>query len=122
MIDVLVELPAQTAIFVDYDGSLAPIVDRPDDAVALPAAVEALRGLVARFGRVGVVSGRTIDFLADRLDVPASWSPVSTGWRRSSTASGGSTPASSPTGRPSPRLPKKRRPGSRVCSSNARRA
>ena len=70
MIDALVERPGETAVFVDYDGSLAPIVDRPEDAVALPDAVEALRGLVPRLGRVGIVSGRTIEFLAGRLDVP----------------------------------------------------
>ena len=40
MIDALVERPAETAIFVDYDGSLAPIVATPDDAVALPAAID----------------------------------------------------------------------------------
>jgi trehalose 6-phosphate phosphatase len=70
MIDALTERPGETAIFVDYDGSLAPIVDRPDEAVALPAAVDALRGLVGLVGRIGIVSGRPIEFLARRVDVP----------------------------------------------------
>lgn len=70
MIDALVERPAETAIFVDYDGSLAPIVASPDDAVALPAAIEALRRLVGRVGRVGIVSGRPVEFLARHVDVP----------------------------------------------------
>jgi trehalose 6-phosphate phosphatase len=70
MIDALVERPAETAIFVDYDGSLAPIVATPDEAVALPAAIDALRGLVGRVGRVGIVSGRPVEFLARQVDVP----------------------------------------------------
>jgi trehalose 6-phosphate phosphatase len=70
MIDALVERPAETALFVDYDGSLAPIVDHPDDAVALPASIEALRQLVGRVGRVGIVSGRPLEFLARHVDVP----------------------------------------------------
>ena len=64
MIDALTERPSETAILVDYDGSLAPIVDMPDDAVALPAAIEALRRLDGLVGRVGIVSGRPVDFLA----------------------------------------------------------
>jgi trehalose 6-phosphate phosphatase len=70
MIDALAERPAATAIFVDYDGSLAPIVDRPDDAVALPVALQALRDLVGRVGSVGIVSGRPVSFLVDRVGIP----------------------------------------------------
>jgi trehalose 6-phosphate phosphatase len=69
-IDALAEHPAATVILSDYDGSLAPIVDRPEDAVALPAAYDTLAALVGRFGRVGLVSGRPIAFLAERLPVP----------------------------------------------------
>ena len=69
-IDALIERPAETVILSDYDGSLSPIVDRPSDAVALPAALDALAALVGRVGRVGIVSGRPIEFLADRLPVP----------------------------------------------------
>ena len=70
IIDALVERPLETAILVDYDGSLAPIVDRPDDAVALPGAIDALGRLVGRVARVGIVSGRTVEFLARRVPVP----------------------------------------------------
>jgi trehalose 6-phosphate phosphatase len=70
IIDALVERPLATAILFDYDGSLAPIVDRPEDAVALPGAIDALGRLVGRVGRVGVVSGRTVEFLARRVPVP----------------------------------------------------
>src|SRR5579863_8209752 len=70
MIDVLVERPFETVILVDYDGSLAPIVDRPDAAVALPGAIDALGRLVGRVARVGIVSGRTVEFLARQVPVP----------------------------------------------------
>src|SRR4029077_7643345 len=69
-IDALAERPSATAIFVDYDGSLAPIVDLPGDAVALPAAIEALHGLTGLLGRVGIVSGRPLDFLVRQVDMP----------------------------------------------------
>ena len=70
MIDALAERPAETVVLVDYDGSLAPIVDRPGDAVALPAALDALRRLVGRVGRVGIVSGRPVEFLVEQANVP----------------------------------------------------
>ena len=70
MIDALSERPVETAIFGDYDGSLAPIVDLPDDALPLPAAIEALHRLSGLVGRVGIVSGRPVDFLARHVDVP----------------------------------------------------
>jgi trehalose 6-phosphate phosphatase len=70
IIDAIVERPGTTAILLDYDGSLAPIVDRPEDAVAFPGAIDALRRLVGRLGRVGLVSGRPVEFLARRVPVP----------------------------------------------------
>ncbi len=70
MIDALAEQPRETVILFDYDGSLSPIVDRPEDAVPLPAAVDALRRLVPRVGRVGIVSGRPVEFLAEHVPVP----------------------------------------------------
>jgi trehalose 6-phosphate phosphatase len=69
-IDALVEQPAETVILSDFDGSLSPIVDRPDDATSLPAAIDVLAALVGRVGRVGIVSGRPIEFLAEQLPVP----------------------------------------------------
>lgn len=63
----LLEAPDRTVILTDYDGTLAPVVDDPRRAVALPGAAEALHALTARFGRVAVVSGRPAAFLRDRL-------------------------------------------------------
>ncbi|HCS58693.1 MAG TPA: trehalose-phosphatase [Gordonia polyisoprenivorans] len=49
----------------DYDGCIAPIVSRPQDAVGLPESIEALRA-AARLDRttVAVVSGRALSDLA----------------------------------------------------------
>jgi trehalose 6-phosphate phosphatase len=59
--------PAKAAIVVDFDGTLAPIVDDPAAAAPLPGAVEALYTLTERFAFVGVVSGRPVAFLRARL-------------------------------------------------------
>ncbi|MBO0687148.1 MAG: trehalose-phosphatase, partial [Candidatus Dormibacteraeota bacterium] len=45
------------AVFSDYDGTLTPIVDRPEDAIISPAMREAVRRLAERVP-VCVVSGR----------------------------------------------------------------
>ncbi len=50
------------AIFLDYDGTLTPIVERPEDAILAPAGQAAVKAL-ARHVPVAVVSGR------DRPDV-----------------------------------------------------
>jgi trehalose 6-phosphate phosphatase len=42
----------------DFDGTLAPVTDRPERAQALPAAVDALSRLVPKLRRVLIVSGR----------------------------------------------------------------
>ena len=69
-IELLGERPRETAILLDYDGSLSPIVARPEDAVPLTAAIDVLRGLVGVMGCVGVVSGRPLYFLLDELPIP----------------------------------------------------
>jgi len=50
--------PARALVAVDYDGTLAPIVERPSKAFAEPGAVEALAALSLAVGRCAVVSGR----------------------------------------------------------------
>ena len=45
------------AVFLDYDGTLTPIVDRPEDAVIAESMRDAVRGLAGRC-TVCVVSGR----------------------------------------------------------------
>jgi trehalose 6-phosphate phosphatase len=63
----LVAAPDEAAVVVDFDGTIAPIVDDPASARALPAAVEALRALTGLVAVVGVVSGRPLAFLRDRI-------------------------------------------------------
>ena len=50
--------PESAAILTDVDGTLAPIVARPEQAAAPAEAVNALRRLSERFALVGCVSGR----------------------------------------------------------------
>jgi len=62
--------PGTVAVLVDFDGSLAPVVERPEDVVPFPEAVPVLERLIATVGLVGVVSGRPVEFLLDRLMIP----------------------------------------------------
>jgi len=50
--------PKRAALFLDVDGTLAPIVSRPEDARVPDETRSLLRGLVARYGLVACVSGR----------------------------------------------------------------
>lgn len=66
----LVAAAGDLAVLSDYDGSVSPMVEDPGAAVALPAAIEALRRLIPLVHTVGIVSGRAVDFLAGRVAVP----------------------------------------------------
>ena len=50
--------PDRAAILLDVDGTLAPIVERPEDAHVPDDTREILRGLVARYALVAAVTGR----------------------------------------------------------------
>ena len=50
--------PGVALVALDYDGTLAPIVDRPEDAVAHPRAASALRAIASAGTRVAIVTGR----------------------------------------------------------------
>jgi trehalose-phosphatase len=61
--------PAEAGLFLDFDGVLAPIVERPEDA-APPAETRAeLERLVGRYALVAVVSGRTSEDVRSRVGV-----------------------------------------------------
>jgi len=62
--------PAGLGVFTDFDGTLSEIVPDPAAAGPLPGAVAALTALAGRVGRVGVLSGRPVEFLQRQLPVP----------------------------------------------------
>lgn len=59
-------------VAVDFDGTLAPLVERAEDARALPAAASALRALAGLPGTTtALISGRALDSLRAVADPPA---------------------------------------------------
>ena len=69
LVEQLAAHPAATGLFLDFDGVLAPIVDRPEDAVPPPETRTELERLVAKYVLVAVVSGRAGDDVRARLGV-----------------------------------------------------
>jgi trehalose-phosphatase len=70
--DLLAQLaaePAEAGLFLDFDGVLAPIVERPEDAVPPPETRAELERLVGRYALVAVVSGRVGEDVRTRLGV-----------------------------------------------------
>ncbi len=59
--------PARSGLFVDFDGTLAPIVQEPELARPLPGSKQALAALARRLAVVAVVSGRSVAFLERHL-------------------------------------------------------
>lgn len=58
LIEPLVAAPADTALFFDLDGTLAPIVSKPSDVAVPPPIVKSIRRLAKRYLAVVIVSGR----------------------------------------------------------------
>jgi trehalose-phosphatase len=56
------------AVFLDYDGTLTPIVERPEDAVLADATRAVLRALAQRH-TVAIVSGRDLQDVRRRVDI-----------------------------------------------------
>lgn len=54
----LADDPKLAAVLLDVDGTLAPIVERPEDAAVPESTREVLRSLAQRYALVGCVSGR----------------------------------------------------------------
>jgi trehalose 6-phosphate phosphatase len=61
--------PDETGLCLDFDGVLAPIVARPEDAAAPPGTRAELERLVDRYALVAVVSGRAGDDVRGRVGV-----------------------------------------------------
>jgi len=62
--------PERTALCLDFDGTLAPIVPDPETARPLEGTVELLGRLAARFAAVALISGRPAAFLAAHAAAP----------------------------------------------------
>jgi trehalose 6-phosphate phosphatase len=72
-VDALARLraePERAAILLDVDGTLAPIVARPEDAAVPDDTRAVLRSLVDRYGLVGAITGRPSEEAARLVDVP----------------------------------------------------
>jgi hypothetical protein len=54
----LAEEPRNSAVFLDLDGTLAPIVERPEDAAVPGRTRELVERIASRYGLTAVVSGR----------------------------------------------------------------
>lgn len=57
--------PADAVVALDYDGTLAPIVDRPSEAVLAAGALDALQALAGRVRSLALVTGRPADVVVE---------------------------------------------------------
>lgn len=71
LIQPWVDHPGRAALLTDFDGTLAPIVDRPDEARPLPGVAALLERLADQGVLVAVISGRPVQYLLDHLGAPA---------------------------------------------------
>ena len=68
----------ESMVFLDYDGTLSPIVSDPDAARLVDGAAEALE-LVAAACPVAVLSGRDLADIRTRVDIRGSGMQAATG-------------------------------------------
>ncbi len=62
----------QPAVFLDFDGTLSDIVERPESATLVDGAAEALRALAAQCP-VALISGRDLADVRDRVKIDGLW-------------------------------------------------
>ncbi|HEX9717077.1 MAG TPA: trehalose-phosphatase [Actinomycetota bacterium] len=60
----------EAGIMLDFDGSLAAIAARPEDARPVEGAREALAALIGRYRAVAILTGRRSEEVAGLIDVP----------------------------------------------------
>lgn len=66
----IAENPANAGLVMDFDGVLSPIVQDPTTSVMPHEVAATLARLAKALGLVAIISGRPVDFLADRVRVP----------------------------------------------------
>lgn len=69
LLDRLAAAPGRSALLLDFDGTLAPIVPRPEDARLIAGAAPLLPRLRDRLGLLAFVSGRGLADLVERVAV-----------------------------------------------------
>jgi trehalose 6-phosphate phosphatase len=69
LLERLAAEPGRAGLFLDFDGVLAPIVARPEDAAPSLETRAELKRLVGRYALVAVVSGRAGDDVRTRVGV-----------------------------------------------------
>jgi trehalose 6-phosphate phosphatase len=69
LLERLAAEPERAGLFLDFDGVLAPIAARPEEAAPPPETRAELARLVARYALVAIVSGRTSEDVRARLGV-----------------------------------------------------
>lgn len=57
-LSAVLEDPANSLLGLDFDGTLSPIIDRPENAVIHPEGARALDRLSRRLGTVAIITGR----------------------------------------------------------------
>jgi trehalose 6-phosphate phosphatase len=60
----------EVALCLDFDGTIAPIVDDPEAARPPPGVVELLGRLATRYAAVALISGRPATYLAEHVGAP----------------------------------------------------
>jgi trehalose 6-phosphate phosphatase len=63
--------PAHALIALDYDGTLAPVVPRPEDAVPAEGAVPVLVELAGHVGRLALITGRPAEVVVELAGLDA---------------------------------------------------
>ena len=67
-LDPFISAPRQSGVFLDFDGTLSPIVEDPALARPIEGVRETITKLSSKLGLVAVVSGRPIEYLIEHLD------------------------------------------------------
>jgi trehalose 6-phosphate phosphatase len=57
--------PARALVTVDFDGTLSPIVERPDEARPVTGGLAALRAAARAFGQVAILTGRPAGWVVE---------------------------------------------------------
>jgi trehalose 6-phosphate phosphatase len=70
LLDAVARDPATAGLILDFDGTLAPIVDNPSDSALPGGLLDELTALGERLSFVAIVSGRPAIFLGERAAAP----------------------------------------------------